>query len=164
MNPSEQLFKKESYNVIGIEDEIRVDRLCHEILIKFHADLVADKNSDPLISGSMARGADYFLRDYMIDRMQCNIFDINPELLRGFGGNWYIINNIDPSLKELAGILSGIKGFYNYSRIKGLLWQDMYESIAAICDNLAFFQERIESFLSLEGDGYLEWQKKCPLP
>ncbi len=163
MLSSTQLFDIDTFNIASLEDEGRVDRLCHELLILFHADLVGSQETEPLLAGSMARGADYFLRDYMIDCQRRNIFHITPELLRSFGGYWYIINNIEPAMEELAPILSGVKQFYSYCHTNALISQEILTAISEVCNDHMYFRDRIESFFTLEDDGYMVWKSECPV-
>ena len=164
MVKDDPLFTIKAYDIASLEDELRVDSLCKELLKEYHFSLLNDKLKEPLIAGSMARGADYFLRDFMIDRQQKNIFHISPELIKGFAGNWYIVNNIDPSINELTEILAGIHQFYEYSCEEGLISENKLTVLATACQEHDYYKTRIEDFFTIKDDGYLLWKKECPVP
>ncbi len=157
------LFDPKQYDISNLEDEIRVDRLCACLLKVFHDDLLNIQKLDPLAAGSLARGADYFLRDYMIDRHRCNIFAITGERLKGFAGNWYIVQNLEPDMTELADILSGVMAFYRFCTMRKLLNTETCLELEYHCKNHDYYQQRITAFFDIEGDGFLSWDKECPI-
>jgi len=86
------LFDSKKYAIETFDDELRVDNLCKELLQQYHQYLLNNNDISQIQAGSHASGADYFLRDFMIDNRRTNIIDISPELIHSFAGNWYIIN------------------------------------------------------------------------
>ncbi len=153
----------DDFNVASLDDEIEVDKLCVEFLSAFHKHLLDDKEEDPLIAGSRARGADYFLRDFIIADRRENIFRINPERVRQFGGNWYIISNLEPNMEELGDILAGVAAFYLYCLALELVEESVADEIAAHCLALNYYQERIDAFHDISDDGFVAWNEACPV-
>jgi hypothetical protein len=144
------------------DDEIRVDRLCSQLLRHFHNYLLEELQLAPLEAGIRASGADYFLRDYVIDCRRGNIFRIPSEAVKFFAGNWYITHKLEPNLKELQAILAGISSFYHYCAARQLVTPDLVEEIDAACNDLPTYQQRIDTFFAIEGDGYAAWFQGCP--
>ncbi len=154
------LFNPSNYQISSLEDEVRADQLCRELLKTFHQHL--QQEDEPLIAGSKAAGADYFLRDYMIDNRRANIFSLNATRVRAFAGNWYIISTLEANMTELQDILAGIKSFARFCTLKSLLDEDQNAEIAHACDDIDYYQGRIESFQNLVDDGYRDWDLACP--
>lgn len=157
------LFDPKTYMIETLEDEIRVDQTCKLLLQEYHQYLLNHMEIAPLEAGSMASGADYYLRDFMVDNRRTNIFQISPELIQSFAGNWYIINTLEPNMVELESILFGISNFYSFCVEKNLVGATTAEKISLACSRLDYYQQRIESFHNLSGDGYAAWDKSCPL-
>lgn len=157
------LYDRNKYKIETLEDEIRVDQICKLLLLEYHQYLLKNMEIAPLEAGSMASGADYYLRDFMIDNRRTNIFQISPELIQSFAGNWYIINTLEPNMVELESILLGTSHFYNYCIEKMLVTSSTAEKVGQACSQLSYYQQRIESFHNLSGDGFTAWDKSCPL-
>ena len=156
-------FSPETYIIKSLEDEIRADQNCKELLKDFLLNLLKDKSITPLEAGSIASGADYYLRDFMIDNRQTNIFEISPELVQSFAGNWYIINTLEPNMEELSSILTGISYFYSYCAKKKIILMTMAEKVIKGCNQHDYYRQRIENFHNLSGDDYFAWNNACPL-
>lgn len=156
-------FKPESYSINNLEDEISADKNCQELLKHFLKFLLEDQKLEPLEAGSHARGADYFLRDYMIDRCRDNIFTVTPEKISGFAGNWYIVNTLEPNIKELTSLLNGIRLFYIFCNKQDLLKEGTTTAIEIECSRISYFQERIESFHDLKENEFQTWNNSCPI-
>jgi len=153
----------EHYEIGSLDDEIRVDRLCSELLQRFATDQVASRHLTPLEAGSHARGADYFLREFVIADRRDNLFKLMPRRIRQFAGHWYIIRNLEPNLTELEEILAGVTAFYDYLVRQQLYPADLATAIGRECAALDYYRQRIEAFWTIEGDGYQQWQRDCPL-
>ena len=158
-----ELFQPDNYSLSSLEDEIQVDQRCQKLLKLFLGHLHKELGIDQLTAGAHARGADFFLRDYMIDHWHENIFSITPDHVKGFGGNWYIIKTLEPNMKELTSLLEGIASFYTFCAYKKLLRPEISDSIVSACSKLSFYQQRIDSFHELEDGEYLDWDKACPI-
>lgn len=161
--PAQQHIQINDFTISNLNDEIRVDSLCQKMLRNFHHHLLNSGEITATEAGSMAGGADYFLRDFVIDSLRCNIFEITARQVRGFAGNWYIHRTLEPNMKELEAILSGIAAFYRYCGRKGWIDAGVSDDIAATCSEHDYFHRRIESFHLLKGDDYPGWCEECPL-
>ena len=159
----DDLFDQKNYVIETLDDEIRTDQLCKALLKKYHQYLLEDKEISPLEAGSMASGADYYLRDFMIDNRRINIFNISPELIHGFAGNWYIVNTLEPNMVELENILVGVGHFYSYCAEKKMINGSMTEKVLQACSRYEYYRQRIEIFNNLSGDGFRDWNNACPL-
>lgn len=160
----EDIFERSRYLIKTLEDEIKADNNCKALLQQFHLYLLNNKNIDPISAGSMASGADYFLRDFMIDNRRTSIFEISPELVRSFAGNWYIINTIEPNMVELESILTGISHFYRFCAEHNVISSETGEAVHDASAQSEYYQQRIDDFHDISGDGFIPWDIACPLP
>ncbi|MEA5114570.1 MAG: hypothetical protein VB050_11145 [Geobacteraceae bacterium] len=153
---------KKDFKITSDEDEIRVDGLCRNILRDFHRSLL-DRGTPPHEAGSLAHGADYFLRDYVVSARRENILDETPGLIRRFAATWYIISTLEPSLDELAGYLKGVRAFYYFLHDKGMISPPWLSRAVQECSDLDYYGKRIESFWNIKDDGYVAWEAECTL-
>jgi len=153
---------KEAFNLGTLEDELRVDQLCLELLQEFHRQLLTDGVA-PLEAGGLAHGADYYIRDFLVAVKQRNIFAEEPGLVRQFAGNWYIVNTMEPDIKELAGYLEGVGAFYRFLHSRQFISAAYLLGIEQECAAMAFYVDRIEAFWAIKGDGYYAWERDCSL-
>ncbi len=158
-----ELFNKNNYQADSLDDEIRADQFCRNLLQIFHQHLLKEQNLEALEAGSLAAGADYFLRDFMISNQRKNIFDCSATLVRRFAGHWYIISNLEPNMAELMPILKGTERFYHYCLNNKMMAAETAEEIRRVCSDYDYYQQRIESFHNITGDGYSDWGNACPL-
>lgn len=159
-----QQVDTEAFDVRTFDDEIRVDELCSRLLLAVRGLLLADGATDPTEAGSLCRGADYFLREFVIAECGDNLLHLPPERVRQFAGHWYIVRNLEPNATELAGILAGIATFYRVLAEHRLIDPERADAIGILCGNLPWYRQRIDDFWAIEGDGYSCWQAACPLP
>lgn len=159
----DKVFAEENFNVAGLDDEIRVDKLCRDLLRRFHEDLTREQGLGAEEGAALAWGADYFLRDFIIAERGDNLLRITPNRVRQFGGTWYIIKNLEPNIVELSAHLRGIAAFYRFLAQQGLISPHQAEQLAEACATLDFYRDRIESFWAITGDGYLSWERACTL-
>jgi hypothetical protein len=157
-----QILDPTAYNVDSLEDEIRVDHLCAELLRKFCLDLVASDDASPEEASDLGRGAAYFLCEFIVPHCLENIFHIDPIRVRQFAGNWYIVNNLEPNMVELTAMLTGVMAFYHYCAQLGKIEDETYEKIAEQCRQLDFYRQRVETFLDIKDDGFYAWNEACP--
>lgn len=163
LNAADEAFNTQNFDVRTLEDEINADQLCTLFLKSFYRYLVAEKEMTSVTAGQLARGADYFLREFVIGDRRTNIFSIDADDVRRFAGNWYIVKTLDPSIKELDNILTGVKTFYMFCRKLGKISSSLAEDIVQHCNQLDYYQARIDSFWKIEEDGFFAWNKSCPL-
>lgn len=162
--PELKLFSQESFEVLSFEDEIRVDELCVQLLQTVKEILLHDGSLDPLESGSICLGADYFLREFIIAESRDNLLQLPPERVRQFAGHWYIVRNVEPNIDELRAILNGIRTVYQVMADRGLVDRERAAAIDAACSDTDWYRQRIDDFWSIVDDGYLSWRDACPLP
>lgn len=163
LHPLLQGLNKADYDVENLDDEIRIDRQCVDLLRRLYLDLTKQSGVAPEQAGELCYGADYFLREFIIADRRENLFAINASHIRQFAGHWYIIRTPEPNLKELAGILSGTAEFYRFLARQELITENLASEIAAECLRLDDYQQRIVDFWAIEGDGYDAWRQACPL-
>ncbi len=150
------------FRIMSDEDELRVDGLCRDLLKDFHRRLL-DRGTRPHEAGSLAHGADYFLRDYVVSARRETVLDETPGLIRRFAATWYVITTLEPSLDELAGHLRGVRAFYTFLCEKGLITPSCLAQAEKECADLDYYEKRIESFWDIKDDGYLAWERECTL-
>ena len=95
------------YNIKDMQDEIRVDNLCVDLLRHLYQDMTQAQDIEPEQAGSLCRGADYFLREFIIAERSENILQISALHIRQFAGHWYITRTPEPNMTELGEILAG---------------------------------------------------------
>ncbi len=159
---SEFSVNKEEFNLFAPDDFLRVDNLCKGLLFRFYEELQGQGLS-PQEATVLASGADYFIRDFVVDCKMFNVFDEMPGIVRQFAGNWFIANSLEPDIAQLSRHLRGIRAFYHFLFNHRLISAGYLWSIENECDDLAFYEKRIVSFLEIEGDGYFAWEKECSL-
>lgn len=162
LSVSSPLWLRDSYEARDFADEVRVDRNCGQLLQVFRDDLLA-RGASLLDAGELARGADYFLRDFIIDDRRRNLFDVGPREVRQFAGSWYIVRTLEPNLKELAALLRGVAAFYAFAARNRAVSDNTAAAIAGACADQDFYAGRIESFWAITGDGYDAWERACSL-
>ena len=155
-------INKDDFKLGTLDDELRVDGLCRELLMEFYNRLLAD-GIPPDIASRLAGSADYFIRDFVVGIKGRNIFCETTGPVRQFAGNWYIVSNLEPTGAELAGHLEGIRAFYRYLRSRELISAAYLERIEAECDDLGYYSGRIDSFWAIADDGYTAWERECSL-
>lgn len=159
---NDSIFAAENFFPNDLNDEIRIDQLSVSLLQIFCRDLI-DSGVEPLRAGALARGADYFLREFAIDHCRDNIFSLPQGRVRSFAGNWYIIKTIEPNRSELSEILQGVEEFYRYCFDKGRITASAFQEISTDCAQLDYYEERINSFWEMTSDGYQGWDAACPI-
>ncbi len=158
----EVTVNKEDFRLGSLDDELRVDGLCQKLLKRFYFQLLED-GLPPERATLLANGADYFVRDFVVARMERNLFDETPGLVRRFAGNWYIVNTLEPHIAELSVHLEGIAAFYRFLHARGDISREYLDRIEAECGDTAWYGNRIESFWGITGDGYAAWERECSL-
>lgn len=151
------------FEVTTLEDEIRADNLCADLLKEFCRDLIEAEGMAAQDASDLAYGASYFLREFVIPDRQDNIFKVQADRIRQFAGNWYIIRNLEPNMAELEKMLQGVFAFYRYSLKLQLVSPEQVSAIEAECAKLDYYRSRIESFWDLKDNGYQAWDRECPL-
>lgn len=155
-------FDKADFTIASAEDELRVDELCRELLKDFHQHLLHN-GVPPLEAGTLAHEADYFLRDYLVSARRWNLFLEKDGIVRTFAATWYIISSLEPTIGELEGYLNGVREFYRFLQLNGLISGEYLGKIESECNDIGWYGERIESFWNIRDDGYRAWERECSL-
>lgn len=150
------------FDITTLEDELRVDELCRELLMAFYQERL-EAGIGEHEATLLANSSDYYIRDYLIGARQINPLDPTPGNVRRFAGNWYIVNTLEPDIKELKTHLDGIREFYSWLAQEGAVEESFRAAVDAECSNLEYYGERIDSFWDISGDGYITWERECSL-
>jgi hypothetical protein len=158
----EMRINKEAFTPVALEDYLRVDNLCRELLLRFYEEIQVEGVS-PQEATALASGADYFILNFLVDFKGYNLFDERPGIVRQFAGNWYIVNTLEPDIAHLGPHLRGIAAFYRFLYDHRLISAGYLQEIETECGDLAYYESRIESFWAIEDDGFLSWERECTL-
>lgn len=158
----ELVIDKADFVIASVEDEIRADNLCRKLLSRFYLTLL-EQGVDPRDATLLASGADHFVRDFVVGFMHRSLFDEQPDIVRRFAGNWYIVHTVEPSVDELSVHLSGVRTFYRFLLERDLVGEEFFSTVDRECSDLPYYEERIKGFWAIEGDGYLVWERECSL-
>jgi len=150
------------FQIGTLEDELRVDGLCRELLMTFYQERIASGLTEHEAT-LLASSADHYLRDYLIGVRQLNLLDSEPDVVRQFAGNWYIVNTMEPVIEEIALHLNGIRELYRFLSSIEAITPEFFTAIEKDCTDLPYYQARIDSFWEIQGDGYLAWERECTL-
>ena len=153
----------DQFDIASLNDEIRVDLLCVEMIRTFFATMAQQTNLEPADVGRVCHGIDYFLREFVIAECRDNLLQLDASHVRRFAGHWYIVKNLEPNMAELTLILDGIAAFYQFLESVNLVAAEQLDKIRASCAERDFYQQRIEDFWAIEGDGFLAWRDAIPL-
>lgn len=153
---------KKEFVPATLEDELRVDRLCKDLLHRFYNESM-ESGLTPEEATALASAADYFVRDFVVSIKNRSLFDERAGIVRQFAGNWYIVNTMEPLTSEIEGYLNGIREFYRFLHGHQLISLKFLRAIEGECADLDFYSSRIDSFWDITGDGYLQWEKECSL-
>lgn len=153
---------KRDYVPTTLEDEVRVDKLCSELLHRFYCES-QEAGLTPEQATALAGAADYFVRDFVVSIKGRSIFDERPGIVRQFAGNWYIVNTMEPLASEIEGYLTGVREFYRFLYGHKLISLKFLQAIESECSLLDYYAGRIESFWNIKDDGYLAWERECTL-
>jgi hypothetical protein len=153
---------KSDFQIASLEDELRVDGLCRELLMNFYNDRIeSGLNEDD--ATLLANSADFYLRDYLIGAKQLNLLEFDPDVVKKFAGNWYIVNSMEPVIEEIETHLKGIREFYSFLHRFEAIDSELYAAVVRDCSDIDYYRSRIDSFWEIKGDGYYEWERECSL-
>lgn len=156
-------FDHDDFEFEGLEDELRVDGLCRQLLEKFYHHLQNTGLNSEQASG-LAYSADYFVRDYQLDFLQQNILRPLSGHVRYFAASWYITRTLEPEMAVLERHLAGVVAWYRFLREQHLISSAELTDVEQEASQLDYYRDRMERFLSLAGDGYDVWDRECLLP
>lgn len=154
-------FEHDDFDFDNIDEELVVDERCQEILKRFY--LYLQQQGMPVEEASeMAFSADLYLRDYLIDFGEQNIVRPVPGTITVFAGSWFITHTLDPEYAMLERHLKAIIALYKYLHLQHLISAEELKFLMHEAAQNDFYQQRIDSFLSLTGEGFAEWDAKSP--
>jgi len=157
------IFEHADFDFDGLEDELRVDGLCRQLLERFYIYL-QNSGLTPEQASGLAYSADYFVRDYLIDFLQQNILRPLSGHVRYFAASWYITRTLEPEMVVLEHHLAAIAAWYRFLRQQHLISSDELAEVEQEATQVAYYRDRMERFLALAGDGYDAWDQECLLP
>ncbi len=73
------------------------------------------------------------------------------------------MNTIDPDIGQLSRHLQGVRAFYGYLCEQKLVSIEYLLALEKECGILSYYEERIETFWKIEGDGFSAWERECTL-
>lgn len=162
-SPLLQGLHTSDFDIKTLDDEIRIDKLVADLLRHLYQDLTHGMGMDAEQAGSCCRGADYFLREFIVAERCENLFRVEPIRVRQFAGHWYITRTPEPNLVELKEILTGTAEFYRFLSRQKLVSAATAEEIDAQSRDLDYYQQRIDDFWAIEDGGFDAWRNECPL-
>jgi hypothetical protein len=155
-------FEHDDFNLGSLEDEIRVDERCQDLLKHFYLNLISSGMS-PQRASELAFSADLYVRDYVLDFARQNVVRPQPGIVRRFAATWYVIRTLDPEMELLERHLTAICELYGYLHRLHLISAEELRIVEEETANKKYYRSRIESFLAISGDGYFAWEAECPL-
>ena len=155
-------FEHDDFDFSDLEEELRVDDRCRSLLNSFYADLLA-RGVDEQVASDWAFCADYYLRDYLLDFSRQNVIRPKPGIVKSFAGNWFITRNLNPEIDALEKHLKAVDELYRYLQKQHYITAEELGYLLSEIWRLDFYKKRIDSFLAINGDGFLEWDMECPL-
>jgi hypothetical protein len=158
---SELEFEHDDFDFETIDEELLVDERCQQVLKLFYLFLQQqgmglEKASD------MAFSADLYLRDYLIDFGRQNIVRPQPGVVSKFAGSWFITHTLDPDSAVLERHLEAISELYRYMHRQHLISAYELAFLMKETRDVEYYRQRIDSFLNIAADGFVEWDAACP--
>ena len=154
-------FEHGDFDFETIDEEVRVDERCQSLLKRFYQYLQA-MGKTPQEASDLAYCADLYLRDYVLDFASQNVARPQPGLVKRFAAAWYITHTLDPEIRLLERHLIAIREFYRFLHGQHLISKEELAFLEEECNQKEYYQQRIESFLVLSGEGYVAWEAECP--
>lgn len=154
-------FEHDDFEFDTIDEELLVDERCQQILKQFYLNL-QQQGMSPEKASELAFSADLYLRDYLIDFGRQNIVRPQPGIITKFAGSWFITHTLDPEFDMLERHLVAITELYRYMNRQHLVSTDELTFLLNEAGQHEFFRTRIDTFLNLTGDGFIEWDAGCP--
>ena len=154
-------FEHDDFDFETIEEELRVDERCRALLERFYKHL-QDSGRTPKQASDMAYSADYYLRDYLLDFARRNVARPEPGIVRCFAATWFVVNNLDPEIATLERHLEAIRELYRFLYGSHLITKKELAFIEEEAGQVEYYRQRIERFIGVSGDGYVEWEAECP--
>ena len=154
-------FEHADFDFNTIEQELRADERCQSLLKRFYQHLQGMGLELQKASG-LAYCADFYLRDYLLDFTRQNLARPLPGVVRRFAASWFITHTLDPEIKALEYHLEAIRELYRFLHNQHLISLDELAFIEDEASQTGYYQQRIERFLAIKGEGYVAWEAECP--
>lgn len=154
-------FEHDDFDFDTIEEELRVDERCQSLLKRFYQHLQG-RGLTPEAASELAYCADFYLRDYLLDFTRQNLARPQPGLVKRFAASWFITHTLDPEMTVLGQHLEAIRELYCFLHKQHLISKDELAFIEEEASQTEYYRQRIESFLAINGDGYVAWEAGCP--
>ena len=155
-------FEHDDFDFATIEEELRVDERCQTLLQRFYQHL-QDNGMEAQDASDLAYSADYYLRDYLLDFASQNVVRPTPGIVKRFAATWFITTTLDPEMKVLDRHLRAIRHFYKFLHLLHYISAEELAFIEEEAQQTDYYQQRINDFLAIHGDGYVAWEAECPL-
>ena len=159
---TEITFDHEDFDFETLDEELKADEQCQKLLQQLYIWL-QQSGLTPEHASELAYSADYYLRDYVLDFLQRNALRPQPGQIRYFAGNWYITRTLEPEMAVLARHLEALAALYNFMYELKLVQAEQRDQMLHEAAQTDYYQQRIETFLALAGEGYEEWDRGCRL-
>ena len=159
---TEIVFDHEDFDFETLEEELKADQQCRRLLQQFFVWL-QQQELTPEQASELAYSADYYLRDYLLDFLRCNLLRPQPEQVRAFAGNWYITRTMEPEYGVLCRHLTAITHLCRFLYELGLISCEELQQMEQEAADHDYYRQRVERFLALTGDGFKEWDQECTL-
>ena len=154
-------FEQDDFEFDTIDEELLVDERCQQILKQFYLFLQQQGMSAERAS-ELAFSADLYLRDYLIDFGRYNIVRPRPGIITAFAGSWFITHTLDPESAVLERHLTALYQLYGFMHRQHLISAEELSFLLNEAAQLEYYNQRIDSFLNLSGDGFVAWDAGCP--
>ena len=155
-------FEGDDFEFASIEEELRVDERCQSLLICFYKHL-QNLGHTPQDASRLAYGADYYLRNYLLDFARQNVVRPKPGIVSYFAANWFITHTLSPEPAVLDQHLEAVLEFYRFLHQQHFISMDELAFIEEEASRSIYFHQRIENFLAIVGDGFFSWDAECPI-
>jgi hypothetical protein len=154
-------FEHDDFEFATLEEELLVDQRCQQVLKQFYLYLQQQGMTAERAS-ELAFSADLYVRDYLLDFARQNIVRPQPGLLRKFAGSWFITHTLDSEMALLERFLLAIIELYRFLHHQHLISAGELAFLVEEGGQLDFYQKRIDAFLTITGDSFVEWDAECP--
>jgi len=154
-------FEHDDFDFVTLDEELHVDQRCQQILKHYYL-FLQQRGMTAQDASEMAFSADLYLRDYLLDFARQNVVRPQTGIIRKFAGSWFITHTLDPEVTLLKRHLAAIAELYRFLHSRHLISADELAFLEAEAGQIDFYQQRIDSFLQIAGDGFSEWDSDCP--
>jgi hypothetical protein len=144
---------------VPFSEFIAPDRNAQKMLGEFFNWLKDDKGLTPQDASELAHAADRYLRDFVVDIMAIQPEETSAKLVRMYLGNWYIVNTLTPTLKEIELIARALELLHAHAAITGKITAECATEASATAKDPTPFKERLEQFWDLTPEGIDSWRE-----